>query len=864
MSIQVKSPKIIFHGVDGAPLEAGKIYIGSVGKNPETDPVAVYLDPELTIPVAQPIRTNGGRPFWNGAYINIFTAASYSITVRSKNDVLVDTELNADLGRVNGSDLTITFGEGGEFDTLQAAADAVQDVTFINGAKGQLIGTGKLDTGGAAILDGAVPDGFEILGSGWKAESSIVAIESVTGAAGAWTVTAQLAGGEGFEVDDHIRINDVRAGFHTVPGAYTGRPYLGELHMLFFKMGSLSVAGTSATLSKSVAINHIAEGDILLAGADCRAVSAVTNNSFTVSAPFCEDISNRQYYFFTRGATGTLSMANKTVTGVGTAFLTELNPGDMLLIDGHCPVKVVSVISDTEATTKTSLGVVTDRSFGVKTSGVSHEGSFRVTAVNGNSVSWLSRDRYATPLPVNNVIEGSVKSYACVIETSGKGIIDHGSKIKIDKIALRSTSETDTLLDYRSSTGASGRFVIGENASIDAVTYAGQFEDGAKLIGPKSSIGGSLRIARGLASLAGANLHAGHIYAILSDGSPIRLAGTKITGTVLDGYRGEVGSSVWGDFCIMERIGQRAGRGVGGANYHFVGAMFTDCLQGFYGENGAFGRATGILVLGANSVGVTIAGGQGEFTQMQVCGSVGKSIAVQSGNVDMLNAGAGGNIAEAALFVDDGSNVFTDNFCGVDTQHVLECSDNARVTAIGLSEGRTASVTVFVGTSSEVNAQGASAGVTSNIELNQRTITRSAVWTGGQETHNDLYIKNEQPGIFLDDTNSNLPPMKIYSASGSLFTDIPNGGRDIIDRGLVGANYVERFRKDMGTFQYKILGKHIIGPRQPKVIDPITTYANPAAPTLAELKTAIDVLQASHIATLEKIRTHGLIEPEVV
>lgn len=89
-------PYTVFTAADGTPLEAGFVYIGTAGLNPEVNPINVYLDAALTIPVAQPIRTLAGYPSSNGTpaqlYVNF---VNYSITIRDKNGVLVVTAQNA-------------------------------------------------------------------------------------------------------------------------------------------------------------------------------------------------------------------------------------------------------------------------------------------------------------------------------------------------------------------------------------------------------------------------------------------------------------------------------------------------------------------------------------------------------------------------------------------------------------------------------------------------------------------------------------------------------------------------------------------------------------------------------------------------
>jgi len=89
MSTLVQSPFEVFLDRDGTPLEGGKVYIGTVGQNPETNPINVFWDSALTIPAAQPIRTSGGYPYLSGTPARVFVSDDYSITVKDRNDALV-------------------------------------------------------------------------------------------------------------------------------------------------------------------------------------------------------------------------------------------------------------------------------------------------------------------------------------------------------------------------------------------------------------------------------------------------------------------------------------------------------------------------------------------------------------------------------------------------------------------------------------------------------------------------------------------------------------------------------------------------------------------------------------------------------
>jgi hypothetical protein len=86
---QVTGPYPIFTDLDGTPLDDGYLYIGDVNDDPETNPIQVYWDANLTIAATQPIRTSNGYAYRNGTPALIYTAGAFSITIRNKRNEFV-------------------------------------------------------------------------------------------------------------------------------------------------------------------------------------------------------------------------------------------------------------------------------------------------------------------------------------------------------------------------------------------------------------------------------------------------------------------------------------------------------------------------------------------------------------------------------------------------------------------------------------------------------------------------------------------------------------------------------------------------------------------------------------------------------
>ena len=101
MSQSVEAPYPAFADIDGQPLEDGYINIGAVDLNPITNPINVYWDSGLTITAAQPIRTSGGYPVYQGTPARFYVGTDYSIQVKDKKGTVVYTSLDGNSGASN-------------------------------------------------------------------------------------------------------------------------------------------------------------------------------------------------------------------------------------------------------------------------------------------------------------------------------------------------------------------------------------------------------------------------------------------------------------------------------------------------------------------------------------------------------------------------------------------------------------------------------------------------------------------------------------------------------------------------------------------------------------------------------------------
>lgn len=126
-SLSVPFP--IFNDIDGDPLDAGYIHIGTANLDPVTNAISVYFDEALTIPAAQPIRTLNGFPSNSGAPARLYISADdYSITVKNKNGSQVYTSPVSTLAIASGA---VNYTQGGTGSTQRTLTSKLQEMVSV-------------------------------------------------------------------------------------------------------------------------------------------------------------------------------------------------------------------------------------------------------------------------------------------------------------------------------------------------------------------------------------------------------------------------------------------------------------------------------------------------------------------------------------------------------------------------------------------------------------------------------------------------------------------------------------------------------------------------------------------------------------
>lgn len=84
------APYTAIADIDGSPLDAGFLFFGEYGKDPESFPVDVFWDADFTVPAAQPIRTRNGYPVRNGSPAKVYLKdAQHSIAIKNRNKAFI-------------------------------------------------------------------------------------------------------------------------------------------------------------------------------------------------------------------------------------------------------------------------------------------------------------------------------------------------------------------------------------------------------------------------------------------------------------------------------------------------------------------------------------------------------------------------------------------------------------------------------------------------------------------------------------------------------------------------------------------------------------------------------------------------------
>lgn len=703
MSVEIVNPFDSYRDQVGAALDLGKLYVGVANLDPITNPISVFYDEALTIAAPQPIPTSGGYVWRNGAPALIYTTASrYSMKLLSKNDVQVFYK--PDTGQPFDAEyVTIQDFAGTQAEALAAAAVSsgavidvreVIDVTLTSAqASSVLANLHKFNFAAAATL--RLPAGvinfsgariatltsrhanLKILGA-TPVVTTLTSVASVTlASAGVYTVVYNVASGTGIAVGDILKLDYVRPGQSYFEGGTPRRPYRGELVVGFNKMGVITATATSVAVTKDATL-WFAAGDLLTIRGQTRTITEVNSNTLiTVDSAFdstAEDLDSdldQQWWYYTTPAAGTISIATDVVTGVGTSFLTQMNVGDLILVDG-CMVLVIAIASDTSCTVGTIIsgGIAALSPYSVVTAGILHEGSHTVTAVSANQVTVRLRCHSEFAPPVKNIVGGNVLALKTVLKqtTGGDGFVcNTGTLIdRIDDLAIQgnfATSGTGVLLKGKGQsidTGAA-HVTLGNNVSIVEFGRGVWGYAGCQIMMPYAHVSGcngnGLELGDGAGGyLRGSVVQGNAGIGLFESGAYCRISTARFCGNKLQGMRLDVGGGCYGDSVFSWGNTSNNIMIVNSASLQFAdGFSIASGSAGINCQNGGSGRISRTLFAGSKSHNIYVANAKLEGSQCWSTGArVGRSgVVVDNSEFDITNGACTGN-ASVGFFAFDG------------------------------------------------------------------------------------------------------------------------------------------------------------------------------------------------------------------
>jgi hypothetical protein len=232
LSIQPTFP--VFTDIDGQPLEAGYIFIGTANLNPITNPISVFFDAALTQPAVQPIRTIAGYPSNAGTPARLYVNSDYSIQVQNKNGSVV---YSAPQATERYSSVLISFVQNGAGAVEQTVQSKLTEYVSVK------------DFG--AVGDGVTDDSVAI-------QAAIDAAQNVLFGEGTWVISSTIVIPAGRNLD---------IGTGTISADCAGSP--------IFSFGS-SVAGLNG-------LSITASGGSLVVGTADSFLKLEGSNNFGIS-----------------------------------------------------------------------------------------------------------------------------------------------------------------------------------------------------------------------------------------------------------------------------------------------------------------------------------------------------------------------------------------------------------------------------------------------------------------------------------------------------------------------------------------------------------------------------------------------------
>lgn len=285
-------------------------------------------------------------------------------------------------------------------------------------------------------------------------ETTLVSVASVTGSPGAYQVTLNLSSGSGISTGDYLKLDNV-VPLLTLSGdnsVFRQRVAPNELMRTSALLGNVTAAtgGGSlswASVSAGVLSDYVQTSDLATVHGQTRQITgSIGVTSANIIGSWTLGVTSSRDYFISRpnsGTIGTGGVSSSTITGSGTLFTTEADPGCMLLADGKF-VAITAIANDGSMTVSPAITLANGTPYSIITPGIAHEGTHEVLSVSGNQVTVLNKWAGAFAPPVNRISGGEVKAIKTILKNSGAGdgiFLDEGCSLAwMNNIVIVSTS----------------------------------------------------------------------------------------------------------------------------------------------------------------------------------------------------------------------------------------------------------------------------------------------------------------------------------------------------------------------------------------------------------------------------------------
>jgi hypothetical protein len=427
LSIQPTYP--IFTEKDGLPLENGYIWLGTVNLNPIVNPIAAFFDAALTIPVVQPIRTLGGYPVYEGTPARIYVNSDYSIQVNNKNGSVVysapaATERYGNI--INASGITFTPCGANAVPTTVGAklCESVSLTDYVSLkdalATGQRV-TVPCSTGTINILAADSPSILPALDridaecgltlslaagvhttiagnianvgqnqnitveGATPVSTDLIAINSVSGSTGNYTVEIQVASSAGIVAGDYLKLDNVipLMTFSGDNSVFRERIAPNELGNQLANLGNITAVAGGATASWAavyvgVLSDYISPGDLLTVKGQTRVVNVVGGTTVSIFGTWDVDTVGSRAWYLSRpnsgtvntkaaaptGTIGTGGVPLQTITGVGSLFLTEVAINDLIQV-GTVYATVTAIANNLSLTVSAGVTIANGSAYNI-------------------------------------------------------------------------------------------------------------------------------------------------------------------------------------------------------------------------------------------------------------------------------------------------------------------------------------------------------------------------------------------------------------------------------------------------------------------------------------------------------------------